>query len=274
MQQMQDGVENMRKETIIIFLILLSSIVIAADVPRERLVTTNFTISGVTWIDNPTCNPDTNETTGNPLINLTINTQDLGNNNIINIGPTGNFGNQQYIITFSQWLSCEDVLDNILLNETVDMFSSCDGQNCKTAYFDCNSSKQTVENNKAELDTKLAQCQQDLNDCNANYSIAKASAELLPNRDTTISTLQTENANLKGQPWLFGLGGLIAGALLYYLIFVRTKTKSNDRDEIRAGRTISPENHEWKKQWDKEEEEMKARKAGKTPKGEVPEFKM
>ena len=262
------------KKEIIILIVLLSTIALAADVPRERIVTTMFNITAISWIENPSCNPDTNETTGTSMFNLSINTEDKGNNNQILIGPVHELSNQEYSIMFIQWLSCEDILDNILLNNTVDMFSSCDGGNCKVKYDNCNQSKGTVEQNKADVDTQLAQCEQEKEECNGNLTVAKASAELLPNRDDKIKEQDEDITKLKGevgQKWLFGLVGIVVGAIAYWLFFVRIKSKPNDRDERRAGRMPpNPSDQSWKEKWNKEEEELKTGKK----KDEVPKFKL
>ncbi len=240
---------------ILLLLILLSGIALATDVPRERIITTNINITGTSWTDNLSCNPETNETTGNTLINVTIETEDQTDNRIIKLENVNAFGPNSYSILFTKWMSCEDILENQLLNETLEMFRSCNGENCKTKYDECENTKNRTVESKQEVDEELATCRTDGEICQTNLTEAKDKLITLTNcqynLNNVTNTLEECEKKNKDSPIYYAVAGGIGLAIGIAIQSYRKKDKTRKSiDEKRHGQPIE---YGTKQPWELEE---------------------
>jgi len=229
------------KRILLLVIIILSCTVLAEEQSREKIVHTNITVSGASWIG------DDNQS----YFNVTILTADQENNNEIKIGPNREFSNNQYDIRFVEWMSCLDTADNLLFNETVAQFHSCDGDNCAMQWQKCIEAKKRVEDAKVVLDSQvvvLKECNDNLTTCSTSLIDTEAQRSSTQYALNTCST--DKKAALDARPY-YGGGGLLVGAFLMWFYRIKDRTKKSSEEKYLGERQIGP--HSWDEpNWGKE----------------------
>ena len=93
-------------------------------------------------------------------------------------------------------------------------------------YLECYASEKLCQqknsNNTQDYLTKYTQCFEEWNTCKAEK---QATFTATQQAQSQLSTCQTEKKSAEDGKMVFGIGGLIIGALGYYFIFVRPKEK-------------------------------------------------